>query len=387
MPRRPTPGHRKSTMNRTTSSYLDLMRIATAVTVFLVHANYGRFTGGLPVICYLKFLANDGVMVFFVLSGFVIAYVADGKETSGRDYAVSRLARLYSVALPAVGLTMVLDYLGSSVNYTLYDGWWFQADNPLWRISASLLFINELWFSSVRLFSNGPFWSLGYEFWYYVIFGAAFYLEGRLRLFAVATAMLIAGPKILLLFPVWLLGVLTYRTVKAAVVPEHWGWVLCLGSVAGYVLFQKLDLSRVLLAWSAANLDGVFFWSTLKWSYATPFLSDYAVGALAALHLIGFAAVSHRFAGLFRMIGPGIHRLAGFSFSIYLFHYPLLQFLSAVLGVVPDPSWRSAAIVFGTLGLIYPLGLVTEMKKAAFKRAILHVWAALRRLPVLHPQE
>ena len=363
------------------------MRVTTAITVFLVHANYGRFTGGLPVISHLKFLGNDGVMVFFVLSGFVIAYVADGKEISGRDYAVSRLARLYSVALPAVGLTMVLDYFGSSVNYGLYDGWWFEADNPLWRISANLLFVNELWFSQVRLFSNGPFWSLGYEFWYYVIFGAAFYLEGRARLIAVGAAMLIAGPKILLLFPVWLLGALTYRIVKSGRVPESWGWALCLGPVAGYGLFQMADLPRLLLDWSAANLDGVFFWTELKWSYAKPFLSDYAVGTLAALHLIGFAAVSHRFARLFAVIGPRIHYFAGFTFSIYLFHYPLLQFLSALTSGIADPTLKAALVVCGTLALIYPLGLATEMKKAEFKRAILFAYGALRRLPVPRPQE
>lgn len=373
-------------MNRTTSIYLDLMRVATAITVFLGHASYARFTGGLPSVFSLKALGNDGVMVFFVLSGFVIAYVADGKEIYGRDYAVSRLARLYSVALPAVGLTVVLDYLGSSINFSLYDGWWFQADNPLWRISANLLFVNELWFSSVRLFSNGPFWSLGYEFWYYAIFGAAWYLEGRWRIAAVAAAMLIAGPKILLLFPVWLIGVLTYRTVKAGKVAEGLGWALYFGSAAGYLLFHGSALPHLLLEWTGANLGGAVAWADAKWPGETPFLADYVVGTLAALHLIGFAAVSHRFARLFGVIGPSIHYCAGFTFSIYLFHYPLLQFLAAATGGVAEPTLKAVLVVFGTLGVIYPLGLVTEARKAEAKRAILSVWGALR-LPVPRPQE
>ena len=36
---------------------------------------------------------------------------------------------------------------------------------PLGRMLAAVTFTNELWFNSVRLFTNGPYWSLGYEFW------------------------------------------------------------------------------------------------------------------------------------------------------------------------------------------------------------------------------
>ena len=365
-------------MSRTTSLYLDLLRLATALIVFLVHANYGRFTGGLPVICHLKFLANDGVMVFFVLSGFVIAYVADNKERRITDYTISRLARLYSVAVPAIILTIILDYIGSSIDYSIYDGWWFQTDNPLWRISASLLFINELWFSSVRLFSNGPFWSLGYEFWYYVIFGAAFYLRGPRKYLAVSVSMLIAGPKVLLLFPVWLLGAWTYRATAAAVLPELAGWCLYLGSIACYLLFQNLDGPRTLLEWSNNNLDTVFAWKELKWSYATPFLSNYVLGILVSAHLIGFVAIAHRFTMLLNMIGRHIHYFAGFTFAIYLFHYPLLQFTTAISGGIADVALRNTIIVLGTLAASLALGTVTEMKKAEVKQFLRFVFAWIK---------
>ena len=89
----------------------------------IVHANYDRFTGGLPVVWRISHLGNDAVMVFFVLSGFVIAYVANSKEKTIESYFISRFARLYSVVLPALILTIIFDYFGSRIAYELYDSW------------------------------------------------------------------------------------------------------------------------------------------------------------------------------------------------------------------------------------------------------------------------
>jgi peptidoglycan/LPS O-acetylase OafA/YrhL len=55
------------------------------------------------------------VDVFFVLSGFVIAFVTTERESDGRSFAIARLARVYSVALPALVVTFVLDAIGRSI--------------------------------------------------------------------------------------------------------------------------------------------------------------------------------------------------------------------------------------------------------------------------------
>ena len=56
-------------------------------------------------------------------------------------------------------------------------------DNTAWVVFlAAATFTNEIWFSSIRPFSNGPFWSLGYEAWYYAIFGVWTFTRGRRRL-------------------------------------------------------------------------------------------------------------------------------------------------------------------------------------------------------------
>ena len=66
---------------------------------------------------------------------------------------------------------------------------------------------------------NIPFWSLNYEAWYYVLFGAALFLRGWRRTIAVVAAALLAGPKIVLL-PFWLMGLLAWRW-RAALPARH----------------------------------------------------------------------------------------------------------------------------------------------------------------------
>ena len=240
-------------MRATTSVYLDLLRFTAAAVVFFGHAYPQRLTGGVPGLWRFGSLGNDAVMVFFVLSGFVIAYVVDRKERTFAGYAISRLARLWSVVVPALLLTVAADAAGSWLAPALYAPNWFVTDQPLWRIAANLLFVNELWFTSVRPFSNVPFWSLGYEFWYYAIFAAACFLSSWQRVLALAAIAAVVGPKILLLLPVWLLGVGAYRWTKARPLSERAGGVLAVGTVACYAAFHVLDLPH--------RLDG----ATVAW--------------------------------------------------------------------------------------------------------------------------
>lgn len=356
-------------MNKPTSIYLDLIRFLAAVTVFFVHANYDRFTGGLPVLWRLKDLGNDAVMVFFVLSGFVIAYVSDQKEKTLKDYFVSRFARLYSVAIPALILTVILDHIGLRLDSQMYDGGWFQGDRPVWRLASNALFVNEMWFTSVRPFSNGPFWSLGYEFWYYVIFAAACYVKSRLKYILVPALCLLIGPKILILFPVWLLGVLVYYIIRNRSVPESIGWLMFAGSLVLYAIFRIGGYPDYLYGLTATHIDQDFMMYTLRWSQE--FLSSYVIGVLVAIHFIGAATVAPRLASLLLAGEKPIRYLAGFTFATYLFHYPLLQFFAAVASHVDDQSLRNAIMVFGSLGVIAVLGTITERRKADIKRWIL----------------
>ena len=98
-------------MTKSFSVYLDFVRFGAAFIVLLSHLR--EFYAG-PV--HIPQWGHEAVIIFFVLSGYVIAFVADTKESTLRDYTISRLARVYSVVLPAVVLTGLLDFVGSRLD-------------------------------------------------------------------------------------------------------------------------------------------------------------------------------------------------------------------------------------------------------------------------------
>jgi peptidoglycan/LPS O-acetylase OafA/YrhL len=363
-------------MHRNLSIYLDLVRFLSAMLVFVVHANYQRFTGGLPVLGHLSDLGNDAVMAFFVLSGFVIAFVVNQKERNVREYAASRLARLYSVVVPALILTMLLDAVGSQIAPDLYTGRWFAYDNPLWRVLASLTFTNELWFSYTRPFSNGPFWSLGYEPWYYALFGAAHFLSGHLRYFAVGAICLVMGPKILLLLPVWLLGVWAYRRTVNSTMSLSKGVALFFGSMAAYLSFRLLEGPDYLLELSKEIFGEDVLYDKLSWS--RKFMSSYVIGVCVALHFVGAATIAERWPRIPARLERPIRYAAGFTFALYLMHYPLLQFFAGLTPVIGWEEHRAAFVALGTLISVWLVGARVERQKGPLRDLFLH-WSSKRQ--------
>ena len=129
-------------MNKNTSIYLDFVRICAALTVMLGHLSGKRFTEG--ALWQFGLLMDDAVVVFFVLSGFVIAYATDTTQNTPRRYLEARLSRIYSVALPALLLTFLLDSLGKSLVPALYNDAWNYREMTLAGFFQGLLFLNQI---------------------------------------------------------------------------------------------------------------------------------------------------------------------------------------------------------------------------------------------------
>ena len=85
-------------MKREISLYLDLLRFLAALVVLLQHLSWAHFSGGL--LWQIGPYGAQAVIVFFVLSGYVIGYVTDRADNTPRRYAVDRAAPLSGWDLP-----------------------------------------------------------------------------------------------------------------------------------------------------------------------------------------------------------------------------------------------------------------------------------------------
>jgi peptidoglycan/LPS O-acetylase OafA/YrhL len=335
------------------SFYLDALRFGAALTVFLSHYGAGRISGGL--LWQLAGYGRTAVLVFFVLSGFVIAAVTETREPNLEDYALSRAARLYSVILPAFLLTAALDGLGKAIDPTLYGpAWGHSMAHPALGYALSAVFLGESWILTLLPGQNVPFWSLNYEAWYYALFAAAFFLRGRVRPVAFGAAALIAGPKILLLFPIWLMGVAAWRW--RAAVPAQRGRLLIAGGLGGFAALEALGGQQL------------FWHSDTQWLPPGYSAYDYVVGATVAVVIAGLAKI--RLPMPSERVERAVHGLAGTSFGLYLLHYPLLNFFGTLIPGTPE-SGVHRALVFGlALGGGIGLGRVIEPHKHRLRRAL-----------------
>lgn len=358
------------------SVYLDLLRVVAAVTVLVSHY---PLTAALGAITDRYNFGYDAVVVFFVLSGYVISHAVDTKERDGLTYSVNRIARIFPVASIAVLVSWLLMSMGNATNPTRHPDA-FQLDTPAYYVTRTLSFTNEFWWDDIRPFGNGPYWSLALEVWCYVIYGLAMFTRGRSRVGLVLLALLLTGPKQWLVMPIWLAGVAAYHCRDRINPGRPMLWALC---VLSPVVFLTLQLSNP-RDWSyplvgmhierflGHGLDGA---ANCGWGYL--------LAALVAAHL--FAVRKLCLLMSFNARGRAatiIRQLAAYSFSLYIIHHPLLTFWHAELGQTRDfysPDLRGL-VYLGTLVPVFILGYLVERRKKVFRTMILAVFANTKRM-------
>jgi len=342
---------------RPLSLYLDCCRLLAAVLVVASHYGpYGVITRGANA--WVPNLGREAVIVFFVLSGFVIAYSTEQKNPSLRAYAIARATRIYSVALPLLLLAFasaaLLVWSGRVPERQLYE-----VAKPWLYIPLHLLFMGELWNISEPPPLLGPYWSLGYEVWYYVLFGALFYLRGARRILAAGAILLFVGPKLWLLLPVWASGVWLYRWQKGHVPARR---AALLGWLASFVLLAafKLSGSDVFLR-MAARAHWPFPAVPLR--SADRFLADYVVCLLVLANF--WCARGLGFAGLLRCEGA-IRGLASYTFTLYLVHALVMGLWLVLYRHDPGSAVDIAALSLMIVAATWVVGQVTERRKHWF---------------------
>jgi peptidoglycan/LPS O-acetylase OafA/YrhL len=279
------------------------------------------------------------VIGFFVLSGVLVAgrLVARPPATAADygAYLLDRLTRIWVVALPALLLSAAVAQLAQRLLGGFHTGVGDRCAPALADLLANLLFLHKVFVPT--LCSNGPYWSIQNEVWYYLSLPAIWLslTAAATWLRCMALAALLAAASILLLrepwgpystlayFPIWLAG---------AVVATGWRCRLP-PALCGALLLIALLVARAATEW--------------------PFLlKDYLVG-LALLALL-LALRDRRLPAWWR--APGLanlgRRLAGFSYSLYLTHAPVIYLSRTVLDEVYGVALPIRAVTVPALAVM-----------------------------------
>lgn len=364
--------HETGFITRPVSLWLDLVRGLAALAVVIGHAaQIGTYTGPFP---FGMFFQKNAVVVFFVLSGMVIAASVDRDRRSLGDFALARISRIVPVAWAAIAVSLAVSALATTLPGPLqFAGDVHWADPG--EILRAMLFLSESW--STAFPPNSPYWSLSYEVWFYTLFAAATYLNGRARWAWLAVLAAVAGPNILLLMPVWLVGVALVRLPAARKVPLVLAAILIAFAAAGLFVAPRYAMDGFTL------LRPLVPWGLGSSLYA---LTDLALAVALAAGFAGLKTLVDRGAdrglALPAWSEPAIRWAANMSFSLYLLHWPLLK-LAHMAGLTAGKSPLAFALVIAAVVAISgAFARITE-----HKRHVVRAWIerTVRRRPQAQP--
>lgn len=362
-------------LSAATSAHLDWIRTIAAWAVmwghlralFFVNFEHVSRPGRLlAVIYFVTGFGHQAVMVFFVLSGFLISATIIKSHLSGtwswREYAINRSTRLYVVLIPGLILGSLWDIAGSSLfastgiyTHPIADlGPAIPASNlTAGNFLGNLLFVQTILCPPFG--SNGPLWSLANEFWYYVLFPVA--LSAGIAFVRRSTQVAIP------------LSVIVVCIVAMLGLDKLIGFLIWMSGCVLVLAFSKFQLRGIkwllfYLLTSFLILCGSL--TAARTSMNTALGSDLAVGILFTLFLFGVLQLE--LGGRSRRYLGTAHRFAGFSYSLYVLHFPLLLFLRAL--IAPPQRWQpnGAHLLYGSLigmlvlASIWTISLFTENK-------------------------
>lgn len=354
-------------MDKHFSLYLDVLRFLAAGLVVLAH--YGQYNFFIPTSKMYDF-GREAVIIFFVLSGFVIAYTTAARKASLKDYIAARCARMYVTVIPVLVLAYLLAYAMMQLPGPAVIGAYQFAKLYIY-VPLHLLFMGELWHLAEAPPFLAPYWSLGYEVWYYVLFGIVFYLRGAWRAVLATVALLIMGPKLLLLLPVWLAGVWCYHNQEFFKLTPNQARAGCVATLALLIAWKWLMFDVALRALG----NQIWPFPGFRLGSADRYLADYVVCVLVCVHFLCARRADFSFLGKFT---KQICTLAGYSFTLYLVHGLVLGVWPRLVAHDPQSALDIALLTLCIAVSTVVIGNITEQRKPGLQRRLNVVFGTAR---------
>jgi len=344
---------RPARLTTSESLALDVIRVVASALVAFGHLTQPFFSTRWPD---LTWIARFSVAIFFLLSGFVIRYVTTRNPATFKHYLGDRASRIYSIAIPALAFTLIADTISRHTNPTFYQPWERFYTHPLLAIAANLVFCGHLWRHVIEPLSNTPFWSVGYEVAYYLLYGCWFYLTGLKRWLWIAAISLFFGPRVLYLAPLWIIGCILhdlYQRWNFTTAPDPQTTRLTWLSLTGLAILIALFTTLCKLTSSGHDFTHTPLLSLTTSAQLKP--ADYLFGLLWTLVFAALLYLARQV-----ILKPDTtfvrttHFIAEGTFPIYLLHFPLFVLIAACIpynhaSAIPKLAILATALTLGIL--------------------------------------
>ena len=296
--------------------WLDVIRFLAAFAVLTCHFRGAFFVdyGLLPesqqnLLTFAFFsitrLGHEAVMIFFVLSGFLVGGKAleriRNNEFSTINYTIDRMVRIQLPLFSALLFAFIINLIiGTDLRIPQLIGNFFSLQGIFCRPYIE------------------PLWSLSYEVWFYILMGAigfCFTYKGQKKCFMGIITLLLCffvfnslNPNYLF---VWLIGAFGY--IGRRQLPKCVSVLSLIILIILIILMQCTSNSRSLPGFSLAN-------------YFSRPLIELLFGSSLCFFIIGIVEyVPKHIIGI--MINKYGSKLAAFSYTLYLTHVPILRLL------------------------------------------------------------
>jgi peptidoglycan/LPS O-acetylase OafA/YrhL len=288
----------------------DLIRAVASFAVLIGHALSIFPIKGF----YLLWPQQIGVIVFFLLSGYLITETLSRRLANPQsrfiDYAIDRWCRIYSGFLPAILLVAGMDYFcithyqanGETIERFTFYG--FLTNAAMLQAPAIALPFG----------SAAPFWTVAIEFWIYMFVGLiAFSIKNGITLLGIV-AIILTG----------IIPVQSLTTNNEVLIP----WLMGAAS-------QQLIASRAL-----SLVPNWSLWSIAAVAFGVLTFHIHSGGEIYSLY--AFVMVALTFTATITVylrtkpatppaFDDGVRWWAAWSYSLYLLHHSVLMFVATTM--------------------------------------------------------
>ncbi|MGE9758068.1 acyltransferase family protein [Acinetobacter baumannii] len=320
-----------NSISKNASPQLDSLRGLSALIVLFAHANQVLIAPYTIVFSGLAgLLSQSAVMVFFVLSGFLIGKsltknycINNGLNID--SYLKDRFNRIYPPFLFSIVLVLFL-YTLAPLMFPSGTNIFFEANNlarPSFNVTIpevlrSALFLNG--FLGDTISANGPLWSLSFEFWYYIL--AALLFKSSKPLYAISSILLlivlsILSKSFLIHSSVWFLGLILCILHNNNLFNITLNKLFYSISIIGTLLFSLVFL------FFHHNMDNPLQHQETIKDFSL-LLFKLSVGLLTSCFVYSILREKITFTTMFK-------EASKYSYTLYIIHFPILLFIFGVL--------------------------------------------------------